>query len=73
MSIEIYTSYYGNYKNIPAEYQCVSVSNSKPEGIYISKWNDVVPPWSLVEKFKAKEITLSEFATYYWEHLSKNL
>lgn len=70
MNTKVYTSYYGNYKNIPAEYQCISVSNSKPEGICVPKWKEVVPGWDLVQRYKSKQMNYADFVYYYLMQLS---
>lgn len=62
---QIYTSYFGNYKNIPSEYQCVSIANSKPDSINIPTWKEVRPNWSDVEAYKSHKITACQFAERY--------
>lgn len=62
--IKLYTSYFGNYRNIPPEYQCVSIANSKPK-IGVPTWMDVVPDWSDVEAFKKQKMTALEFTMRY--------
>lgn len=67
--VEVYTSYFSNYKNIPSEYQCVSIANSRPSSICIPIWSDVIPHWSLVKAFKNKSISSNEFMGRYIEML----
>jgi uncharacterized protein YeaO (DUF488 family) len=68
--MKIYTSYFGNYKNIPPNYQCISIANSKPDGLCISKWEDVVPPWGIVQKIKSHEMTGAEYREEYYKKLN---
>ena len=69
MKTEIYTSYFANYKNIPQEYQCVSVANTKPDSLFIPEWELVRPAWSLVQHLKSKTIAFNDFAYYYSRQL----
>lgn len=64
MQKTIYTSYFGNYRNIPPEYQCVSIANSKPR-IGVPTWCNVVPNWKDVEALKNNKMTSYEFALRY--------
>lgn len=68
--LKIYTSYFGNYKNIPQEYQCISIANSKPKGLNIPTWTDVVPNWNNVKEFKEQQITACEFIKRYISDLT---
>ena len=63
--MEIYTSYFGNYRHIPQEYQCISIANSKPQGLFIVECDLLKPKWSLVQQYKAKNISYAEFAEQY--------
>ena len=63
--MNIYTSYFGNYKNIPQEFQCLSIANTKPQGLFIPTWKEVVPKWSIVKSFKANEISYELFEQMY--------
>lgn len=63
--MNIYTSYFGNYKNIPQEYQCISIANSKPQSLFIPTWKEVMPKWSIVKSLKNKEITFGLFEQMY--------
>lgn len=67
---KIYTSYFGNYRNIPPEYQCYSIANSKPR-LHIPTWVDVVPDWKNVNALKHQTITPTEFAIQYLSKLNK--
>ena len=67
--IEFYTSYFGNYKNIPQEYQCFSIANSKPSGINIPRLEEAVPKWSYVKSFKSNEISWQLFSDMYLNRL----
>ena len=69
MKTEIYTSYFANYKNIPKEYNCVSIANSKPESLFIPEWKQVAPAWNLVQQLKSKTIAFNDFAYYYGQQL----
>ena len=68
---KIFTSYYGKYRTIPAEYQCISISNSKPSSICIPKWSEVVPPWNIIVALKNGKITGKQFAKHYYNILAK--
>lgn len=68
--MEIYTSYFSNYKSIPAEYQCVSIANSKPQGLFIPECGLFKPKRSLVKKFKEQQISYTEFAQCYIAQLN---
>lgn len=70
--MDIYTSYFAQYSRIPAEYQCVSIANSKPENILIPTWNDTVPSWDIVEAFKNGESYYDVFKSEYCQQLSTN-
>lgn len=72
MKTEIYTSYFANYKNIPQDYQCVSVANSKPESLFIPEWKLIRPDWSLVTSYKNKDITVRDLYVHYFEQLDRN-
>lgn len=72
MKTEIYTSYFANYKNIPQDYQCVSVANTKPDSLFIPEWELVRPDWSLITSYKNKDITASDLYVYYFKQLDKN-
>lgn len=63
--LELYTSYFGNYRKIPQYYRCISVANSRPASICVPKWNDVIPNWSMVENYKLDLIDFDEFSTLY--------
>ena len=67
--MNIYTSYFGNYKNIPQEYQCISIANSKPRGLFIPTWKEVMPKWSIVKSLKANEISYELFEQMYLNQL----
>ena len=69
MKTEIYTSYFANYKNIPQEYQCISVANTKPDSLFIPEWALVRPAWNLVQHLKSKTIAFNDFAYYYSRQL----
>ena len=68
--MEIYTSYFGNYRRIPQEYQCISIANSKPQGLFIVECDLLKPIWSLVKKFKEQQISYTEFAQCYITQLN---
>ena len=68
--MEIYTSYFGNYRRIPSEYQCVSIANSKPQGLFIPECSLLKPYWSTVQAYKNKDISYNQFAEQYIEQLS---
>lgn len=63
--VEIYTSYFANYRNIPPDYQCVSVANTKPNSCFIPEWKPVRPAWEYVKAYKQKDISMTEFMTMY--------
>lgn len=65
--INIYTSYFSN-KNIPQEYQCISVANTQPSRSY-PKWREVIPSWFLAKSFKSKEISFELFRQIYLNQL----
>lgn len=68
--MEIYTSYFGNYRRIPSEYQCVSIANSKPQGLFIPECNLLKPNWTIVKSFKNKDISYIDFAKAYIAQLN---
>lgn len=70
MQKTIYTSYFGNYRNIPSEYQCISIANSKPR-IGVPTWTDVVPDWKDVEAFKQNRMSELEFTMRYMHKLDR--
>lgn len=65
----LYTSYFGNYKNIDPQIQCISIANTKPTSLLVPKFNEVVPPWSYVNSFKNKEISYELFSQMYLNKL----
>ena len=67
--MKIYTSYFGNYKNIDSDIQCLSIANSKPQGLALIKWKEVVPNWSYVTSFKNKQISFELFKQMYLNYL----
>ena len=67
--MQIYTSYYANYKEIEPDYQCVAISNSTP--IRIPKWKDVVPNWQLVQQYKAGLLLPEQFSLLYRQQLDR--
>lgn len=67
--MEIYTSYFSNYKNIPPHYQCVSIANSKPQGLFIPECNLLKPDWSIVQDYRNKDISYTDFAKLYLARL----
>lgn len=71
MKTEIYTSYFANYKNIPQEYQCVSIANTKPDSLFIPDWKLVRPDWSLVKGYKNKTLTANDLYIRYFEQLDR--
>ena len=70
--VEIYTSYFANYKKIPPDYQCVSVANTKPKSLFIPRWDVVLPSWQLVKAYKQKELSMTEFMTMYGIQLNRH-
>lgn len=48
----ILTTYYSKLGKLPANYTPVQISNSAPPGLYLPKWVDVIPPWTLVQEYK---------------------
>ena len=69
--MKILTSYYANYKNIPSEYQCISISNSNPTTICLPVWRDVVPDWSMVKTYKNGDMNFDAFLFAYVSMLNK--
>ena len=63
--MEIYTSYFGNYRRIPSEYQCVSIANSKPQGLFIPECSLLKPRWGIVQAYKNEAMSYTRFAEQY--------
>ena len=61
----IYTSYYGNAKNLKGF--IISISNSEPFKVQ-GKWYDVVPEWNIVSNYK-KDKNEESFREKYIEQL----
>ena len=70
--IEIYTSYFANYRSTPPDYQCVSIANTKPDSCFIPRWGAVLPAWEYVRAYKQKEISMTEFMTMYGAQLDRH-
>lgn len=67
--MNIYTSYFSNYKNIPQEFQCLSIANSKPKGLMVPTWKAVRPNWSTVKDLKNQKISQELFNQMYLQQL----
>ena len=72
-SINIYTSYFANYKNIDPMYQCIAISNSKPAYAFIPHIKRLAPPWSIVKKYKAEPIPSAPFQSDYLRYIHINI
>ena len=70
--IEIYTSYFANYRHIPPDYQCVSIANTKPKALFIPEWKPVRPSWQLVKAYKQQRMNMIEFMVLYGTQLNKH-
>lgn len=70
--VKIYTSYYANYKNIDPEYQCISISQTKPP-IFIPRLSKVVPHWNLINLYKLGILTYEQFAQAYMLQINQTI
>lgn len=64
----ILTSYYSKLRSIPIKYTPIQISNSAPFHIDY-KWNEVVPPWKIVQDHKSGIISNEEYCIRYVNHL----
>lgn len=76
--MKFYTSYYGNYKNIPTDYYCVGISRYCPDGFkdnpdyknfLFVKDNIFAPTKDLLEDMKSGNETEEGYKRRYVEHL----
>lgn len=73
--MKLYTSYYANYKNIPADYMCIGISQVCPftdlnAGSFYSNFvfykdNMLAPSRELLSGFKAGKYTSQEYKKMY--------
>lgn len=69
--MKYFTSYYGNYKNIPKNYMCVQISRTCPEGLEnnsnFSKIRNCIlaPSEELLSDMKSGKITEEEYKKRY--------
>lgn len=68
--MEIYTSYFGVYRKIPPEYQCISIAHSKPPRLCIPRWDDVLPDWKQSRLFKNDMLEAETFKSCYFHWLN---
>jgi len=69
--LKIYTSYYAKYNKVNPAWQCVAISNSKPNAIFIPSLKDLAPLWSLVNDYKNKELSRERFEQKYLQQIHR--
>lgn len=67
--LKIYTSYYAMYIKVDPAWQCVAISNSVPNFIFIPKFKELAPSWSLVNGYKNKELNREQFEQKYLQQI----
>ena len=69
----IYTSYFAKMKSMREQEKekCIAVSVSKPKGIEIETYTDLVPIYYLVRDKKLGAISEEDYTKIYNEHLDK--
>ena len=75
--MKFYTSYYGNYKNIPTDYFCVGISRYCPDGFMNDDYknflfvrnNILAPEKELLDDMKSGKETEDGYKRRYVEHL----
>lgn len=70
--VKIYTSYYANYKNIDPEYQCISISQTKPS-IFIPRLIKAAPHWNLINRYKLGVLTHEQFTQAYMQQIHNTI
>jgi len=68
MKYTIYTSYFGNLKNIPLE-KCMAVSRGIPDFYRGERWDLLAPPWYMARR--DCKLTNDEWEREYYSKLEK--
>lgn len=69
----IFTSYFGNYRNIPEGKKAISISLSPPQGINISNGEEFYPTPHLLRKYKAGSLSTWEYEKIYRDEVLSKL
>lgn len=70
----IYTSYFGNMRNIPKDnYVCVAISASVPEGVNCLHFKKLAPKYDNFKDLKDGKQSFTEFAGRYESETLSNL
>lgn len=65
----IYTSYYGNMKNLPEEIRCINVARWKPDGVVLPDEPCLYPTPQLLWDFKKGRISPNIYVKRYREEV----
>lgn len=68
----IYTSYYANLRNLDMD-RCIGISNSMPRHIHLPTYPKLFPPYSILHKWRTKEISWKEFSIGYYNSILRFL
>lgn len=71
--VKIYTSYYANHRNIPAEYQCIAVSQTRPSSVFIPTLKEAAPHWNIINMYKSGKIDFDDFSALYMYQLDVHI
>lgn len=63
--INMYTSYFGNIKNLPAGYNLICISRMCPKGIKIKMYGKLAPSAELLRDYKAGMLSWDEYTERY--------
>lgn len=67
----IYTSYFAKAKY--GRGTEISIANSQPKSVNLTKYQKLVPPWDIVSAWKNKQIDWDEFTKQYTERVLNKL
>lgn len=68
--MKIYTSYYGNLKNLPNDIKKISISTTIPKKIVCDSYAPAAPPPEILKKYKQNEINEQEYEQEYMQYLN---
>lgn len=63
----IYTSYFGNIKNLPDGYKLICISRICPKGMKIKMYGKLAPSQSLLTDYKSGLLSWEEYTNRYKE------
>jgi len=69
----MYTSYFGNIKNLPKDCVPISISRTCPKGMKIRMYGRLAPTAAILRDYKAGFITWDEYVERYKKEILSNL